>query len=463
MGATDEVSPAHRVFEQLRALGPEEVLQQALDTVPGGVFSVGPDLRVTSWNHTMEALTGYAADEILGQPCTRLRGDACFATMCAGPGAQCQLFSQGEVHDARCRLRRADGSKLTVLRNGRVLRDADGRVLGAIESALDLSRELELEAEVAALRDAASGRARFPGLVGGHPSMAALCDGIALAADTHASVLISGESGSGKTSVARAIHGAGPRAGGPFVTVDCAELSHSLVGAALFGCVRGAFVGARHDRVGRLSEADGGTLFFSGVDALPLHIQGRLARAIDTGRFERVGENMPRLSDFRVISATQRDLRAMCSAGAFRDELYFRLAVLSNCVPPLRERTSDLPMLVDHFVARLRRGSDRPATRVTVRALDRLAAHAWPGNVRELMQVIEAAYAVCANGAIDVAHLPPLGHSAPSVRRKRGLPDAETVRAALAAEDGHRARAASRLGVSRVTLWKWMRRLGLAE
>ena len=478
---------------RLGDISPETLLAHILATMPGGVFTVDRLGHITSWNWAMEQLTGYRAEEVLGRSCQTLEGDTC----CMGPVAddehRCPLFASGDVAGKPCRIRHKEGHRLPTVKHARLMRGPDGEVLGGIESLTDVAEVLALEAEVQRLRRE-TGESPLRRLIGRHPTMRRLYDLIDVAAGSRASVLIHGETGTGKELVAHAIHHASERRRGPFVRVSCAALSESLLESELFGHVRGAFTGAVSTRKGRFEEADGGTLFLDEIGDISPDVQKKLLRVLQEHEFERVGDNRPIRVDIRVVTATHRDLRAMVEDGTFRADLYYRLAVFPILIPPLRARVSDLPHLVEALLERLDVPNDRHVVGIARAAMEGLMRYGWPGNVRELEHTLEFAAAVATGPLIEVADLPPCVRGvdppgpAPLLGQRRSVTEParsgdpacggfapettrthrrdttltpDSIRAALAIEGGVRARAARRLGVSRMTLWKWMQRFGV--
>ncbi len=316
--------------------------------------------------------------------------------------------------------------------------------------------------------DQGAGASPFPGLIGRSPAMERIFRLIENLEHSEATVLLAGESGTGKEIVAHAIHARSPRRGGPFVAVNCGALPGELLESELFGHVRGAFTGAVRDRTGRFELASGGTLFLDEVGDLPLQLQVKLLRVLQERTFERVGESRPRTSDARIVAATNVDLRRAVQEGRFRDDLFYRLRVVPIEIPPLRDRREDIEPLATFLLARVGARQGR-ALRFSPDALRLLLEHPWPGNVRELENALEYAVAVCKGqtilpedlpGGIGPGTLAPVS-PAPTIRASPGPLDATRVRSALEACRWRRHEAARRLGVSRTTLWRRMRELGL--
>jgi two-component system nitrogen regulation response regulator NtrX len=289
-------------------------------------------------------------------------------------------------------------------------------------------------------------------------------------------VLIHGESGTGKELVARAIHRASKRAAGPFVEVNCAAIPQELIESELFGHEKGSFTGATERRIGRFEQADGGTLFLDEVGDLSLEAQAKLLRALESAEIERVGGERPIAVDVRVVSATNKDLARATQAGAFREDLRYRLQVVPIHIPPLRERPGDIPELVAHFLALVCGKIGRPAVRVLPEALDALVRHAWPGNVRELANIVERLVILAARSEITAdevraalpdggpAGQPALGNpAAPGEPLTDQLDDFERtlIARALSAARGNVAEAARTLATDRANLYRRMKRLGL--
>ncbi len=305
------------------------------------------------------------------------------------------------------------------------------------------------------------------GLLGRSPSMRAVFEIIARVAPTDATVLVTGETGTGKELVARAIHQLSDRADGPFLAVNCAALAEGVLESELFGHVRGAFTGAARDRKGLFAAADGGTLLLDEIGDVSLGMQHRLLRVLQEKECTPVGAEKPVSVDVRIVAATNRDLRAEMEAGHFRDDLYYRLNVVRIEVPPLRERREDIPLIAESF---FRRVDLPPHAACSPLAMRHLQAHRWPGNVRELLAALESARIQSGGRRIEAQHLPAdvrgpgAREDSPSERySQNGATEDErtAITRALAETGGARNTAAERLGMSRTTLWRKMKLYGL--
>ncbi len=314
-----------------------------------------------------------------------------------------------------------------------------------------------------ALRRQLRDKYRLENAVGRSEAMLQVFKTAARVAASNATVLILGESGTGKELVARALHQASPRAAGPFVPVDCGAIAEGVLESELFGHVRGAFTGAQAARRGLFEEAGGGTIFLDEIGDVGTGLQARLLRALQEGTIRRVGANESVPVDARVVAATNRDLEADVKAGKFREDLYYRLNVVTIRIPPLRERREDVPLLAEHFAAK--HGRAEGAT-VSPDARELLAAYDWPGNVRELENVIARALALNPSGVVVVADLPDRLRSGGDKEPARGLPlpagfrptldDLGRRYAALVLAEcqGNKTRAAELLGIDRKTLYR---------
>lgn len=315
----------------------------------------------------------------------------------------------------------------------------------------------------------------FEGIIGDSPAIRNVIATIKQVAPSNLPVLITGESGTGKELVAAAIHKHSKRAGKRYVTFNAAGQSETLLEDQLFGHVRGAYTGADRDREGVFEYADGGTLFLDEVGDMPLTMQSKLLRVLETGEVVRLGSNEPRRTDVRLVSATNRDMKGLIEGGQFREDLYFRIRGAEIYVPPLRERREDIPKLVNHALGKFSAELDRPIPRITEPAMLRLIAYAWPGNVRELLNVVQKMVVMSPEGEdIDVRHVPEEiratdnnGEGALAVTSGSlggvGLDrlEKEAIRQTLAMTGGNREQAAHMLGIGERTLYRKLKEYGL--
>jgi NtrC-family two-component system response regulator AlgB len=325
-----------------------------------------------------------------------------------------------------------------------------------------LQRFVDMEAEIAALRGIFS----QGGILTRSRRMRRILQGARQAAEAQATVLISGESGTGKGLLAGLIHEWSPRGQGPFVTVDCAALQENLLESDLFGHVRGAFTGAARDKVGKLQLAEGGTVFLDEVSEIPPAIQGKLLRFLQNREFERLGDPRPRTVDVRVIAATNKDLEELVHDGAFREDLYFRINVLELFLPPLRERPEDIPLLAEHYLQRSARLNDKRVVPITAEAMARLQAYPWPGNIRELVNTMERCVIMSGAGPLDVEGLPPgiANYKPPNGSTTCLASLAEMEKAHIREvilQTGSLEEAARILGIDPATLWRKRKRYQL--
>ena len=331
--------------------------------------------------------------------------------------------------------------------------------------ALDLSR---YRLENRFLREQASAPPRLGDLIGSSPAMAEVFELLQRVAPTRSAVLVTGETGTGKELVARAIHDLSPRKEKLFVPLNCTAIPSELLESELFGHVRGAFSGARSDRIGKFQAADEGTLFLDEIGDMDVRLQAKLLRVVQEGVVEPIGTNRRIRVDVRIVSSTNRDLEAAMRDGRFREDLYYRLNVFRVHLPPLRERRADVPALAQAFLDGFLRDLGKPALRLEPEAAPLLEAYGWPGNVRELRNLMERAAVLCGGSSVGPSLvrslLPADGHAAlGDLRLERALGELERrmILDALAAADDNKATAARLLGIGERTLWTKLKKHGI--
>lgn len=310
----------------------------------------------------------------------------------------------------------------------------------------------------------------FSALIGHSPNFEAMLRSAKMVSSTDVTVLITGETGTGKEVLASALQLQSPRAGKPFITLNCAALPEALVESELFGHRRGAFTGAVANQTGRLHAADGGTLFMDEVDSLPLPIQAKLLRFLETGEIQPVGDTQVSRVDVRVIAAANSNLEKKIAQGEFRKDLFYRLNVVPLTIPPLRERLGDIQLLLTHFIGHFSKEHNLPAPTLSKAALVRLQAYHWPGNVRELRNVCERLSILLAGRNIEESNLPREVMAPQQVKSSFALPEGglelekvelDLIQQALARTNGNRSRSARLLGISRDTLLYRMQKYNL--
>jgi PAS domain S-box-containing protein len=429
-----------------------------LESISDGVFTVGLDWRVTSFNRAAEEITGVPRSEAIGRRCSEVFR----SSMC---GADCALQQtlktnkpiigkSGFIIDAK-------GERTPISVSTAVLRETDGRVIGGAETFRDLS-------ELEALRRELEGRFRVGDLVSRSPLMQRVFEVLPAIAVSPSTVLVLGETGTGKELVARTVHDLSLRCKGPFVAVNCGALPDTLLESELFGYKAGAFTGAQRDKPGRFAIARGGTLFLDEIGEISPALQVRLLRVLQERTYEPLGATRSESVDARIIVATNRNLTEQTRRGAFREDLYYRINVVRVELPPLRRRKEDLPFLVEEFIRRFNRLHRKSITGITGEALSLLMAHDWPGNVRELENVIERSFILCSAGLIDIAHLPEeltaRGGSSPastSIQSAHNLLDARCLQLALERNGFNRLAAARDLGIHKTTFFRKIKKLGI--
>ena len=430
-----------------------------LESISDGVFTVDEGWRVTSFNRAAEEITGIPRREAIGRPCSEvLRCNLCGDDTC--PLRQ-------TLQDGRPIIGRTgyfidgDGSRIPISLSTAVLRDGRGRVIGGAETFRDLSEVERLRRELTATCAVGELHSRSP-------AMRRIFEILPAVAASPSTVLLQGETGTGKEVVARTLHDLSPRRHRPFVAVNCAALPDTLLESELFGYKAGAFTGARRDKPGRFALAEGGTLFLDEIGEISPALQVRLLRVLQERCYEPLGAVRSERSDVRVIAATNRDLAQLVRDNLFREDLYYRINVVLLQLPALRQRREDIALLAARFVARFNTLQNKKVSGVSAEALSVLFSHSWPGNIRELENVIERAFILCHHGEITLDQLPgdllaqrPAPGPGGSLRHVHGILDAQAITAALQRNGYSRTLAARELGIHKTTLFRRMKRLGL--
>jgi len=430
-----------------------------LDSINEGVFTVDPDWRITTFNRAAERITGVRRQDAIGRPCRDVFRASICERACALKGT---LATGKPTVNATAHITSAAGERIPVRISTALLKDGSGAVTGGVETFQDLSRVEQLRKEL-------DSRYTFEDIVGRSPAMRGLFEILPQIAESSSTVLIEGASGTGKELFTRAIHNLSPRKKKRFVAVNCAALPDALLESELFGYKAGAFTDARRDKPGRFALADGGTIFLDEIGDVSPAMQVRLLRVLQERCFEPLGATSPEKVNVRVIAATNRDLTRLVREGKFREDLFYRIRVIHLKLPSLKERREDIPLLVDHLVAKLNRVQGKDIAGVSQEVLVRLMDHDYPGNVRELENIIEQALVLCRGGLIELRHLPPEFRppgmapvAAASVMSMRSM-QRHMMEAALKRNHGNRQRTARELGIDPSTLYRKLKALAAEE
>jgi PAS domain S-box-containing protein len=439
-----------------------------LESMADGVFTLSPKGEITSWNPSMERITGYGVEEVMGRTCSILDFSRCIRKSCPSGFKECGIFKAGTAAPKECVLRHKEGHDVPVVKNARLVKDEGGSVIGVVETVTDLTELQNARRKAEEAERRLGERFQFDEIIGKSKAMQPVFSAIKAAASSDATVLVHGASGTGKELVAGAVHYHSLRNDMPFVTVNCSALSESLLESELFGHVKGAFTGALRDRIGRFEGAEGGTIFLDEIGDVSPFIQIKLLRVLQELEIERVGDSKKRPVDIRIIAATNRDLYELVRSGHFREDLYYRLKVFPIRIPPLKERREDIPFLVDRFIEIQNKKTRKKIAAVSREAMSVLMNHPWPGNVRELENAIGHAFVLRNEGNIDISDLPvELRHPA-SQSDSKETPDSqnqaagrnrlsrETLLQLLDECQWNKAEVGRRVGLSRTAIWKYM-------
>ena len=428
-----------------------------LDSINDGVFTVDQDWRITSFNRAAERITGVKRQQAIGKPCCEVFRASICETACA---LRKTLTTGRPVVNKAVYILHAKGNRLPISISTAAFKDESGKTIGGVETFRDLSLAEDLRKELEA-------QYSFAEIVGRSPSMRQVFQLLPQIAESDSTVLIEGASGTGKELFAKAIHKLSRRRDKRFVAINCAALPDTLLESELFGYKAGAFTDARQDKPGRFAIADGGTLLLDEIGDISPAMQVRLLRVLQERTYEPLGSVEPIKTDVRVIAATNKDLAKLVRKGVFREDLFYRIHVIRLTLPNLRDRREDIPLLVEHFIAKFNRLQGKDVVGVSDEVLARLMDHDYPGNVRELENIIEHAFVLCRGAMIEMAHLPPqLRGAGEAVSPNIAGMTLEAMERflianALQRHNGNRTAAARQLGINPSTLFRKLKSLGI--
>ena len=430
-----------------------------LESISDGVFTVDEKWRITSFNKAAETITGVSRNEAIGRQCSEVFR----ASMCEIDCALRRTMKTGSpVINQSAFIVDNKGRKIPISVSTAILQDESGTILGGAETFRDLSL-------VEGLRKELTGRYQTGDLVSRSSAMRDIFDLLHMLAASISTVLIQGETGTGKEVIARAIHNQSERKHKPFIAVNCGALPDTLLESELFGYKAGAFTGATKDKPGRFELARGGTLFLDEIGEISSALQVRFLRVLQEKTFEMLGDTKSTKADVRIIAATNQDLSKKVDEGSFRQDLFYRINVARVDLPPLRKRREDIPLLIDKFVSRFNQIQNKSVNGVSSDVLAILMAHNYPGNIRELENIVEYAFVLCSEGTIESHHLPddfkvqmPSSNSSRDINLTLKTLEAQTIKEALKQNRYNRLSTAKELGIHKSTLFRKIKTLGIS-
>ncbi len=444
--------------------------RKIIDSVQDGLIIVDAKGDFIAANHSAQLITGYAEKELKGHSCRMLNCTGCEIKGKGSGKNWCGLYSKGIIREKKCLITNSKNRTVPIIKSATVLFDDSGEIIGAVETLKDISENINYRNELASIKRMYHIDDGFHGIVGRTPVMQNLYELVENVSSLDTPVMILGDSGTGKEMVAKALHETGARADHPFVKVNCAALSESILESELFGHVKGAFTGADTNRVGRFEAAHKGTIFLDEIGDIPLSVQVKLLRVLEERMIQRVGENKSIPIDVRIVTATNKNLEKLIEEEKFREDLFFRINVFPLTCPPLRHRRDDITLIIQHFITFNVTKTGKNILGVTPQAMRAMVAYHWPGNIRELRNTIEYAFVLARGKSIGLEHLPEkIVHQNPetisgfnssisSHTVQAGMSEKEALLDALRQSDGNQSKAAKILGVSRVTVWKRMKK-----
>jgi PAS domain S-box-containing protein len=456
---TPALSHRERALKDIAVLMLEEIisyahnLERILDNLKEGIIAHDTRRRIFYFNQEAEKITGYSKQEVLGKDCHLAFGKPFCGTCCHFCEGRPAI---GDKEECITHIQTRQGEFRRIEMRVTAMADNQGQLLGVLAAFRDLTGILNLQLK-------AEKSQGFADIIGQDVKMLEIFQQIRNSAAYDYPVHISGETGTGKELVAAALHSESQRSHGPFVPINCGALPEALIESELFGHVKGAFTGAIRDKKGRFELADGGTVFLDEVADLSKPVQVKLLRFLQEGEFERVGGEKTISVNVKVTSATNKDLKKEVRMNRFRDDLYYRLNVIPIHLPPLRERKSDIPLLIEHFLEEAARRNGQKLRRISVEAITQMTAYHWPGNVRELQNAIQFAVVKSQGEIIRPEYLPFEIQSSiqpVSNRNQEGKLNDFLVESALERSGDNKVKAAKLLGVGRATLYRYLKNRG---
>lgn len=434
-----------------------EWFEAILCSLNDGVFCINEDWKITCFNQAAAAITGIPKEEALGQPCHEVFKSNICKRSCA---LRYTRETGNPIVNMMVTIVNSKGEEKPISISTALLKDKQGNDIGGVETFRDLS-------VIDQLRKQLDARHTFNDILSKSANMQHLFDMIPVISESDSTVLITGESGTGKNLVARAIHNTSSRKVGPFITVNCAAMPDTLLESELFGYKKGAFTDAKQDKPGRFALAQGGTIFLDEIGDIPPPIQAKLLRVLQEKLFQPLGGVQDIKADVRIVAATNRDLDQLVKEKQFRMDLYYRINVISLHLPALRERMEDIALLTNHFIARFSTAKGKDVAGISSESLGILMRYTFPGNVRELENIVEHAFVMCPGGMIETEHLPEHFHPEIDLSQDEGLKiveqyEKEVILTALKNNSWNRLQTAKALGIHKTTLFRKIHKLGIS-
>jgi PAS domain S-box-containing protein len=424
------------------------------NSISDGIFTVDKNCLITSFNRAAQDITGFTAAEAIGKHCFDIFRTEICNKKCA---LKDTLKNEEPIENIRVTIITREGCEVPINVTTTLLRDDNDQIIGGVEFFRDIS-------ELEHLRTHIINKKTLNEIVSVNPHMQQLTSLLSSIAESDCNVLIQGPSGSGKELFAQVIHNLSSRRYSPYIKINCAALPAQLLESELFGYEKGAFTDAKRNKPGQFCLANGGTLLLDEISEMDVSLQVKLLRVLNNGEYRPLGSSKVLYSDARIIAATNSDLKQEIKNNRFREDLYYRINVMSINIPPLKDRPEDIPLLVNHFLKLHRQKSRNPVERITPKALSILRKYRFPGNVRELENAIEHAFVLCRSKEILPEHLPEsilkesnaINHISNNGNNERGV-----ILESLTRNQGNKSRTAIELGIHRSTLWRKMKSFGI--
>ncbi|MFP4527175.1 MAG: sigma-54 interaction domain-containing protein [Candidatus Kapaibacterium sp.] len=425
------------------------------NSISDGVFTVDKKCRITSFNKAAEQITGFTAREAVGKHCFDIFRTEICNKHCA---LKDTLKNEEPIENVRVTIISREGCEMPISVTTTLLRDENGRMVGAVEFFSDVS-------EIEHLKRHIDQRDSIRQIVSVNPKMQHLISLLPNIAQSGCNVLIQGPSGSGKELFANVLHILSQRKYGPYIQINCAALPATLLESELFGYEKGAFTDAKKDKPGQFCLANGGTLLLDEISEMDVSLQVKLLRVLNNGEYRPLGSSKTLHSDARIIAATNADLKKEIKRGNFREDLYYRINVVEINVPPLSKRPEDIPLLTDHFIKKFGLKKHKKKMTISGKAMLQLKKYPFPGNVRELENAIEHAFVMCGGDEILPEHLPSkITQTMPEAEiRPDIMSEKDMIIDAISRNRGNRSKAAAELGMHRTTLWRKIKYYNISE